>query len=430
MHWWAALLLLSLPHVPCHPSAKVTPMVKAGAVGAAAYAALPAHLRLAGADANARQLPPFFLLNSSHLPGPELAAACCPSWDKNVSSQYAAEMFALQHLQDHPCRVQDHRLAALVVIPLLFHISLAASYCDGETHRQRMDKAAAALQRWYAGLDQPPPLHVLICNDWRLIRDRHAVGKRLTHALRTVVVGAMEPHSLRWWTNPIGHPCSLNVPYPAIPGIPELAHGWVEESRPFTLYFAGSMLPSVSPVRGAVQALVGFPRSHVSGVGRNCTAAQCTDKLHMASRLFSQATYCLAPRGDTPTTQRIFNALAAGCVPIIVSDGIRLPLDRLLNWTAFSLAIREAEFLAAPSTAVAGLLAAVSPPRLKELRTNLALARPHLLWRAPRSAVAQNVLAELLSVCRSNGSGGATGGTANPARPIVPKTGALPQAPG
>lgn len=25
MHWWAALLLLSLPHVPCHPSAKVTP---------------------------------------------------------------------------------------------------------------------------------------------------------------------------------------------------------------------------------------------------------------------------------------------------------------------------------------------------------------------------------------------------------------------
>lgn len=46
------------------------------------------------------------------------------------------------------------------------------------------------------------------------------------------------------------------------------------------------------------------------------------------------------------------------------SGGIRLPLDQLLNWTAFSLAIREAEFLAAPSAAVAGLLAAVSPPRL------------------------------------------------------------------
>ena len=32
--------------------------------------------------------------------------------------------------------------------------------------------------------------------------------------------------------------------------------------------------------------------------------------------------YCFAPRGDTQTSSHLFNAIAAGCVPIIVSPGI------------------------------------------------------------------------------------------------------------
>ena len=38
------------------------------------------------------------------------------------------------------------------------------------------------------------------------------------------------------------------------------------------------------------------------------------------AELLRNATYCVCPRGDTPTTRKLYDALAAGCVPVIVSD--------------------------------------------------------------------------------------------------------------
>jgi hypothetical protein len=40
-----------------------------------------------------------------------------------------------------------------------------------------------------------------------------------------------------------------------------------------------------------------------------------------------RATYCPCPIGDTPSTRRLFNAILAGCVPIIISDQLTLPWD-------------------------------------------------------------------------------------------------------
>lgn len=57
----------------------------------------------------------------------------------------------------------------------------------------------------------------------------------------------------------------------------------------------------------------------------------------------SNASFCLVPRGDTPTSRRLFDAIMAGCIPVIVSSGIALPFETILNYSTFSVQLDEAK---------------------------------------------------------------------------------------
>ena len=103
----------------------------------------------------------------------------------------------------------------------------------------------------------------------------------------------------------------------------------------------------------------------------------------------THATFCLAPRGDTASSKRIYEAIAAGCIPVIIADSLRLPFRRRLRWEAFSLRVREADVLADPRRLLAQLRAM---PEAKVARMQRALlrARPSFLWHLDptrRSAV-------------------------------------------
>ena len=82
------------------------------------------------------------------------------------------------------------------------------------------------------------------------------------------------------------------------------------------------------------------------------------------------SSFCLVLRGDTPTSRRFFDAVAAGCVPVVVSDGLlphpeflthcealkhsewcrqhqgQLPFASFLNYSGFVVEVPEAEFVA------------------------------------------------------------------------------------
>ncbi|KAI7751007.1 hypothetical protein M8C21_004210 [Ambrosia artemisiifolia] len=47
--------------------------------------------------------------------------------------------------------------------------------------------------------------------------------------------------------------------------------------------------------------------------------------------------FCLHPAGDTPSSNRLFDAIVSHCVPVIVSDHIELPFESELDYTEFSL---------------------------------------------------------------------------------------------
>lgn len=54
-----------------------------------------------------------------------------------------------------------------------------------------------------------------------------------------------------------------------------------------------------------------------------------------------RSTFCLCPLGWAPWSPRIVEAVAYGCVPVIIADNIRLPYSHAIDWSNMSLNIRE-----------------------------------------------------------------------------------------
>ncbi|GJP70224.1 hypothetical protein CLOP_g1189 [Closterium sp. NIES-67] len=47
--------------------------------------------------------------------------------------------------------------------------------------------------------------------------------------------------------------------------------------------------------------------------------------------------FCLVPEGNTVSSSRLFNAMASGCIPVVVSDSITLPFEDAIDFTRFAL---------------------------------------------------------------------------------------------
>lgn len=74
----------------------------------------------------------------------------------------------------------------------------------------------------------------------------------------------------------------------------------------------------------------------------------------------AHADFCLLPLGDDALRinpgRRLIDAVAAGCVPILIGDALKPPFSSLLSYDAFSLRIAESEFLRYPRSAVGDAL--------------------------------------------------------------------------
>ncbi|KAK9668689.1 hypothetical protein RND81_13G078700 [Saponaria officinalis] len=55
--------------------------------------------------------------------------------------------------------------------------------------------------------------------------------------------------------------------------------------------------------------------------------------------------FCLNIAGDTPSSNRLFDAIASHCVPVIISDEIELPFEDVIDYSAFCIFIRISDAL-------------------------------------------------------------------------------------
>lgn len=53
--------------------------------------------------------------------------------------------------------------------------------------------------------------------------------------------------------------------------------------------------------------------------------------------------FCLNIAGDTPSSNRLFDAIASHCVPVIISDEIELPFEDILDYSEFSIFVRSSD---------------------------------------------------------------------------------------
>lgn len=47
--------------------------------------------------------------------------------------------------------------------------------------------------------------------------------------------------------------------------------------------------------------------------------------------------FCLVPMGTSSWTNHLYEAFFAGCIPVILSDGFKVPFEDLLDWPSFSI---------------------------------------------------------------------------------------------
>ncbi|XP_077248927.1 putative arabinosyltransferase ARAD1 isoform X1 [Tasmannia lanceolata] len=64
-----------------------------------------------------------------------------------------------------------------------------------------------------------------------------------------------------------------------------------------------------------------------------------------ASQGMHSSKFCLNIAGDTPSSNRLFDAIASHCVPVIVSDEIELPYEDVLDYSKFCIIVRTSDAL-------------------------------------------------------------------------------------
>ena len=82
--------------------------------------------------------------------------------------------------------------------------------------------------------------------------------------------------------------------------------------------------------------------------------------------LMQNSTFALVPRGDTPTSYRLTEAMSFGAIPIIISDEAVLPFDRTVPWSDFSLRVSSDRIKDIP-----GILKSIKPERIATMQKNL-----------------------------------------------------------
>ena len=354
-----------------------------------------------------------FFVNNSLLAQAESIARCyderVPSLDEAAGSQFAFELDAVRSLRGHPLRTLDPSRANLFYLPLVAFASAMVGTCSDDksrrtTHRERQEQMWRALQDISNGPFASRP-HILACTCGMLEAERF-YGKRLVALLRSMPFLVQLVHEPR----PAGLAASrvqVVVPYHSVGTLPAAVHAKCDATRPTLALFMGSLqvgdpgstrlrerlldlsrattsvavLPSARPAQClpplAANVSATAANASAASTARSpqmpCVGAMSTHghaKSEMASAM-ANATLCLTPPGDTPASSRLFDAIAALCVPVLFSplDGAPpLQLPQSAHWRGAFLLLNSSAFLTAPLTVTADALQRVASGQLAASR--------------------------------------------------------------
>ena len=305
-------------------------------------------------------------------------------------AQHLSDIPIMAALERHPLRTWDADVADLHVIGALPYASHVLALVSGElvAHRRRMNALTAALGALSPFISRKKPLLLLHCAfspqhmgaplmnalgrgnlivascDPFFARDlgklsQSGVGAPFTHAYRRGVTIPFYPHSLayddgggRSWTNGSsgGNRSGGDVGKSGGGGGED--HG----ARSGLMFHGGvgrydhglrkSMLQLLEEVRRNRSVLVDTQTGEMTrGLNRS---AYSRDSYARTAQSYRAASMCMVPSGDLASSRRLFDAMSAGCVPVLVrlphrlrSDrhtfATSLPFPQSIDWRAVSL---------------------------------------------------------------------------------------------
>jgi hypothetical protein len=116
----------------------------------------------------------------------------------------------------------------------------------------------------------------------------------------------------------------------------------------------------------------------------------------------SESDFCLVPAGDTCVSSRLYSAIAAGCVPVVLCDKFRGGLNSAFDWPASGLYLHlTAKEVVREPLRLLHKLTAVSAAELAALRARLVASRRQLLLQVGGGGDAiSNFLKEVVNCFR------------------------------
>lgn len=340
--------------------------------------------------------------------------------------------FWLRDLNQHPWRTTDPELADMFFIPFNMDDSFAAGDCKGVSHFARVKNVVQALgasstYRKNFGWD-----HVWPIGHYRLIF-RNAAG--LIPEGYKGILSNMTVTRFMDWKLSLGHK-DYGITWQQeikLAGLWRLHHFWrCTVSTPiFTPDNVWADDTDLSFDKWKQRDIF----FHYRGKGRNCssygTAIDVNDLRYAATdgwkkhypdpnnvfpnSIFSHerapgdsfgaelksSRFCLVLRCDDPLASRFYDAIAAGCIPVVISDGWLLtvaPFVEKINYHSFAIIVPESIYW---YDAVGALRFAYSheDSHLQTLYKNLLQERKKLLWRHEQRSVATLSLQQIKSDC-------------------------------
>ena len=114
-------------------------------------------------------------------------------------------------------------------------------------------------------------------------------------------------------------------------------------------------------------------------------------------RLLRDSIFAFVPRGDYEFSYRLLEVMSFGCIPVVISDGLLLPFDRIIDWRKCSLTVPEARVADIPD-----LLAAMNSATVDALRAST--ERIYRVFLANFDKIAHSLIAELSIISRLDNS--------------------------
>ena len=94
--------------------------------------------------------------------------------------------------------------------------------------------------------------------------------------------------------------------------------------------------------------------------------------------------FCLQPPGDSPTRKSFYDAILAGCIPVLFKGryDTKYPLQGYLDYQQFTVGVSE-DAVTHHNIPIATILNRLSPSKIKQLQVSVAKASQFLQYSYP-----------------------------------------------